>query len=132
MPPPPAYPSEVACVVAVYRAARAILDEGLRVSVGTLRARGVRGSTAQLIAIRVQLVAEGRLPPEAGLRKYIKSPIRNAAMTPAAPPPAAPPAAEIKPRPGRRSRFTRRMIKLYGPDRLRRQYLSRRDDSNRG
>ena len=48
----------------------ALLDAGERVSVLRLRQCGIRGGTAQLIALRQELVATGELPPEAAARVY--------------------------------------------------------------
>jgi hypothetical protein len=47
-----------------------LLAAGERVSVLRLRQCGIRGGTAQLIALRQELVATGELPPEAAARIY--------------------------------------------------------------
>jgi hypothetical protein len=50
-----------------------ILAAGERVSVQRLREYGVRGGTAQLIAMREEMVAAGELPPQAAARIYAHS-----------------------------------------------------------
>jgi len=93
-------------------AALSLLAAGQRVSVQRLRERGVRGGTAALIALRDELVAAGKLPPEAGARVYVHCGHRNGQ--------ASPPPVDVglryvddKPRPSRVQRRIRRLIRQY-------------------
>jgi hypothetical protein len=93
-------------------AALSILAAGQRVSVQRLREHGVRGGTAALIALRDELVAAGKLPPEAGARVYVHCGHRNGQ---ASPPPVdvAQPKVDDKPRLSHVQRRIKRLIREY-------------------
>jgi hypothetical protein len=97
-------------------AALQILAAGCRISVQRLRALGVRGGTAALIALREELVASGRLPPEAAAHPYTRRlhPPGKAAIPPPEPKP---------PRPLTGDRRSRRLIRAY--DRAARRIFGR-------
>lgn len=104
-------------------AALSILAADQRVSVQRLREHGVRGGTAALIALREELIATRKLPPEAGARVYVHCGHRNGQ---ASPPPVDVGLRHVddKPRPSRVQRRIRRLIReydsavrrIFGPD----------------
>ncbi len=95
-----------------------MLAAGERISFDGLRARGVRGSTQRIRALRLELVAAGELPPEAGPRTYVQRAAENGkASLPPPPPPPTPKVAVSK-----SARQTRTWLRMYGIERLRRQY----------
>ena len=104
-------------VAEVLRTSLTILADGGHVTTPRLRVYGVRGATAKLIAIRDDLIATGKLPPEAGSRKYEQ---RLAPNGKASLPPPEPAKVEV----GRRKpgSLTRTWVRMYGVKRLRRQY----------
>ncbi|MGZ3299311.1 MAG: hypothetical protein ACXWPK_00170 [Isosphaeraceae bacterium] len=103
-------------------AALLILAEGQTVSTQRLRECGVRGGTAQLIALREELGATGELPPEAAARVYAppKHPPGKASIVHRVHGPSGPSnAPEGLPRTkdhgpeGRRRRWSRRLVQEY-------------------
>jgi hypothetical protein len=103
-------------------AALSILAAGQRVSVQRLREHGVRGGTAALIALRDELIATRKLPPEAGARVYVHCGHLNGK---ASPPPVDVARHDVdgKPRPSRVQRLIRQydsaVRRIFGRQRAR-------------
>src|SRR5271165_6775125 len=105
-------------------AALRILARGERITHAALRAQGVRGATQRLALVRAELVTLGKLPPEAATRRYVRADRDNGAACLLPPVPPIPARAPPSPNLDRAPRRTlgARVIRLYGRDRLRRQF----------
>ncbi|MGO8949910.1 MAG: hypothetical protein ACLQUY_20090 [Ktedonobacterales bacterium] len=105
----------------ILRASCEILNAGEWVTLRRLRAHGVCGTTNRMCKIREELVASGELPPEAGAhiqeRRKVTVPPR-----PELPPVLLPPIRK----PRRRSKLHTICVKLYGRERMRKEYARHR------